>query len=303
MYSLTVKDSPENIERILPLLHQHISWGWEEKNQDTVIIHFSSEKPALNFKRLVREVIPVASLRLQPVQSQDWTEDWKQYFTPINIEDTFIVLPEWLEHTPSPLIKIIITPKMAFGTGHHATTRLCLKILSSLFRKQLITRDFHFLDLGTGSGILGIAGAKLGLKGTGLDIDPAAIDNAMENIALNKVHNHFEVKTDDLHNLDKNKKFNLIFANILASTLQDLANQIISRLSTDRYCLILSGILGKQASDVAQTYINLGLNAPEIIYHGEWCALVWKHNSIQQCAPDFSRAMSLQSKHSTLHHI
>lgn len=279
MYSLTVKDSPENIEKLLPLLHQHISWGWEEKNQDTVIVHFSSEDPAVNFQRLVRELIPDSSSRIQPVQSQDWTEDWKQYFTPINIENTFIILPEWLENTPSPLIKIIITPKMAFGTGHHATTSLCLKILSSLFRKKTITRDFRFLDLGTGSGILGIAGAKLGLKGTGLDIDPAAIENARENITLNKVHYKFEVKTDDLHNLDKNQKFNLIFANILAPTLQELARQIISLLSPDRYCLVLSGILGKQASDVAETYINLGLDAPEIIHQGEWCALVWNHNS------------------------
>ncbi|MFP4397307.1 MAG: 50S ribosomal protein L11 methyltransferase [Desulfonatronovibrio sp.] len=278
MYSLTVKDSPENIEKIQPLLHQHINWGWEEKNQDTVIIHFSSENPAVNFKRLVRETIPDSSSRLQPVQSQDWTEDWKQYFTPINIEDTFIILPDWLEHTPSPLIKIIITPKMAFGTGHHATTSLCLKILCSLFRKKIITRDFRFLDLGTGSGILGIAGAKLGLKGTGLDIDPAATDNAWENIALNKVQDNFEVKTEDLHELDKNQKFNLIFANILAPTLQELAKEILSRLSPDRYCLILSGILGKQASDVAETYMSLGLNAPEATHEGEWCALVWNHS-------------------------
>lgn len=279
MYSLTVKDSPENIEKILPLLHRHISWGWEEKDQDTVIIHFSGEDPAVNFKRLVRKAIPDSSSRLQPVQSQDWTEDWKQYFTPINIENTFIILPDWLENTPSPLIKIIITPKMAFGTGHHATTSLCLQALSSLFHKKTITRDFRFLDLGTGSGILGIAAAKLGLKGTGLDIDPAAIDNARENIALNKVHHKFEIKTDDLHNLDKNQKFNLIFANILAPTLQELAGQIISRLSTDRYTLILSGILDRQASGVAETYINLGLNTPEVIHHGEWCTLVWSHNS------------------------
>lgn len=279
MYSLTIKSDQELTDQILQLLYRHINWGWEEKDQYEIIIHFTGKKPAADFEDLVRTVAPGCVFELNPVREKDWTEDWKQYFTPIKINDTFIILPQWLEDTPSTLTKIIITPKMAFGTGHHPTTSLCLKVLSSLTRKGYINKKDRFLDLGTGSGILGIAGAKLGLFGRGIDIDPSAVDNARENIILNKVQDRFKVETAEIAAMDKDKKYNLIFANILASTLMDLAPEILSFLDKDNHCLILSGILGKQAHDVAKAYKRLGSEGPEILHEGEWSALVWVHDS------------------------
>jgi ribosomal protein L11 methyltransferase len=279
MYSLTIKSDQEFTDQIPQLLYRHINWGWEEKDQHEIIIHFTGKKPAADFEDLVRAVAPGCVFDLNPVEEKDWTEDWKQYFTPIKINNTFIILPQWLEDTPSNLTKIIITPKMAFGTGHHPTTSLCLKILSSLTRKGYINKKDRFLDLGTGSGILGIAGAKLGLFGRGIDIDPSAVDNARENIVLNKVQDRFKVETAEITAMNKDKKYNLIFANILASTLMDLAPKILSFLDKDNHCLILSGILGKQAHDVAKAYKRLGSERAEILHEGEWSALVWVHDS------------------------
>ncbi len=279
MYSLSIKSTPENTEKVRLLLYQHISWGWEEEDRHTSIIHFSGEKAAADFKERILYVCPDCLFELKPVQDKDWTEDWKQYFTPIQINDTFVVLPEWLEKTPSSLIKIIITPKMAFGTGHHPTTSLCLKTLSSLFNRGIIKKEYRFLDLGTGSGILGIAAAKLGLSGIGLDVDDSAIENARENITLNKVESRFKVSNTDVRTLNKDAGFNLIFANILASTLTDLAPGIVSLLDEERHCLVLSGLLKNQADDVVNAYVSLGLGMPGTLSEGEWSALVWTSDS------------------------
>jgi ribosomal protein L11 methyltransferase len=278
MYSLSIKSKPGDRPGILPLLYRYISWGWEETDQDEIIIHFTGRKQAAEFKKLVMSVAPESTFDLKPVTEKDWTEDWKQYFTPIRINDTFIILPEWLEHEPSNLIRIIITPKMAFGTGHHATTCLCLKILSSLSAKGVINIKDRFLDLGTGSGILGIAGAKLGLSGLGIDMDPSAVDNARENISLNKVQDRFQVKTAEISAIERDRKFNLVFANILASTLVEFVPEILSFLDADRYCLILSGILDKQVQAVTEAYEGSLPGRPEIWKEGEWAALVWTHN-------------------------
>lgn len=275
MYALTIKTTPQNYDQTLLLLHRDISWGWEEVDQNTFIIYFSGENQARDFKKQFHKICQGCHAEIQPVQSQDWNEDWKQYFTPITINNTFIVLPEWLQYTPSSLKKIIITPKMAFGTGHHATTSLCLKTLSQIYNQGKLSRGSTFLDLGTGSGILGIASAKLGLSGIGLDIDSSAVDNARENASLNNVQDAFQVQTGGIHSTPNNRQFNLIFANIIASTLKELAESIISTMDKSDSHLILSGILSDQAEDVAKTYAEFDLGWPEIKNDGEWYALVW----------------------------
>ena len=275
MYALTIKTTPQNYDQTLLLLHRDISWGWEEVDQNTFIIYFSGENQARDFKKQFHKICQSCHAEIQPVQSQDWNEDWKQYFSPITINNTFIVLPEWLQYTPSSLKKIIITPKMAFGTGHHATTSLCLKTLSQIYNQGKLSRGSTFLDLGTGSGILGIASAKLGLSGIGLDIDSSAVDNARENASLNNVQDAFQVQTGGIHSIPNNRQFNLIFANIIASTLKELAESIISTMDKSDSHLILSGILSDQAEDVAKTYAEFDLGWPEIKNDGEWYALVW----------------------------
>lgn len=274
MYSLTISLSREDMAKIRQQLYLNISWGWEERDNQFVI-HFTGHDQARDLAELARKTVPDCETRIRPVQNVNWNEEWKQYFTPVCINDTFIILPDWLEHTPTDLIKIVITPKMAFGTGHHPTTRLCLKALSSLSRQGIIDKDWKFLDLGTGSGILGIAAARLGLTGICLDIDRIAVENTLENAAGNKVQDRLEIRTGDVFSINRDTRINMVIANILSSTLKELADQIVSLLDMDDFCLILSGILKTQVDEVVKTYAGKGLASPEVFHEQEWSVLVW----------------------------
>lgn len=275
MYLLTIGSNLQDSETMQILLHANISWGWEESSQHTFLVHFTGKDRAVEFMDLVRDTLPDSLFELAPVQNMDWSQDWKKYFTPVAVEDTFIILPEWHADTESSLTKIIITPKMAFGTGHHPTTSLCLKSLASVFKQGALDSKSTFLDLGTGSGILGIAAAKLGMTGLGLDNDPCAVDNASENIALNNVGSRFQVKAGEVAATGNKDRFNLILANILSSTLINLAEELCSKLDKHRACLILSGILDKQVQKVISAYKGLAPGTPYVQSQDEWSAITW----------------------------
>jgi ribosomal protein L11 methyltransferase len=134
----------------------------------------------------------------------------------------------------------------------------------------------EFLDLGTGSGILGIGLAKLGLHGQGLDIDPQAIACARENAEINNVAEAFSVAVGGITTLPEDKRFQVIVANILSKPLIFMAKDILSHLAPGG-CLALSGILVEQAQDVIRAYKRLGLPDPVQRDEGEWCGLLWTH--------------------------
>ena len=278
MFKLKIKTRPDEKETLESLLYEHISWGWEEEElpgQALVFdIYFHQEDAGYRFKELALSLCPNIEILEETVPVQDWNSAWKNFFTPIEVDQRFVVLPDWLKHEKESAVPIIITPKMAFGTGHHATTHLCLQAVSRLWDMGHLQSGQNFLDLGTGSGILGIACARLGMSGLGLDIDHVAVDNALENIEINQVRDLFQVREGDLSSLGPDQKFNLILGNILSSTLKQLAPKIIRHLD-DSGVLILSGILTDQASSVEKRYQELGLGQPARINMQEWSALVW----------------------------
>jgi len=264
-------------ESVQGFLFEHVKWGWEETELNEEInftIYFTNTVLANEFAALIKSKFTPLKLTLKERQGQDWTENWKQFFTPINILDRFIILPSWEKNKRPDLIPIFIEPKMAFGTGHHATTTLCLEAIITLFDRNIIQPSQNFLDLGTGSGILGIACAKLGLSGIGLDIDPVAIDNAQGNILANNTQDKFTPDLGSIDQINREKKFDLILANILAKPLINLAPQIVSHLQ-ENGTLILSGILIEQEREVANTYKRQGLGDPQIKHKNEWSCLIW----------------------------
>jgi len=163
---------------------------------------------------------------------------------------------------------------MAFGTGHHPTTALCLTCIADLNRAGAIEPGMEFLDLGTGSGILGIGMAKLGLTGLGLDIDPQAIVCAEENAGINNVADQFKVAVGGINSLPQDKRFQVLVANILSKPLIFMAPDILRHIAPGG-CLALSGILVEQAPDVIRAYVRLGLPEPVLRESGEWCGLLW----------------------------
>ncbi len=277
----------EHVELLWALLALHISFGWEEESlltgQTCFKVHCESREFVNKLCETVQNNVLAAQVQITEIENEDWTKAWREFFTPIACGAHFMVLPPWLLASTDLQGRsaIVIEPKSAFGTGHHNTTALCLQVVSELLDKGRIAKGMEFLDLGTGSGILGIGACKFGLFGVGTDIDTLAVDNALENRDINAIAAYDAVQKQGLDVLHgstevvKGRKFDVILANILAKPLQELAPDIVALMKKDA-CLVLSGLLLIQAKDVEAAYTALGLAPARMIVDGEWAALVWE---------------------------
>lgn len=262
------------------LLALEVPFGWEEQSLPTgetrFRVHCEQKDFLERLQQLLKQTVPAAESALSELEETDWLAAWRQFFTPVCCGNHFVVLPPWLADTQDfpGRTPILIEPKSAFGTGHHATTALCLRVVSDLLEAGRLQQGQHFLDLGTGSGVLGIGCCKFGLTGEGLDIDPLAVDNAVENRALNAIApEHFTVAEGSIGAVT-GKQFDLVLANILARPLTEMAADIV-RVCRPGGCLVLSGLLEIQADGVTAAYKAQGLPEPRRIIDGEWAALVW----------------------------
>ncbi len=189
---------------------------------------------------------------LEELPDQDWGEKWKEGLTPLAIGRVF-VRPSWIAaETPPGMVEVTLDPGMAFGTGTHPTTSLCLAAMS----ERLAARPgARVLDVGTGSGLLAIAARKLGApRVVGNDNDPIAVRVALENAALNGVQVDFDLRDVG----EQPGPFDLVLANILANTLCELAPAIAAQLAPGGVVL-LSGILTPQEAEVRAAYVAAGL--------------------------------------------
>ena len=259
------------------MLAVRVSCGWEEQSLPGRVTRFVIHAPdALFIQKLTAELQalhPSLDVAVSNVEEQDWQHAWREYFTPVAC-GRFLVLPPWrVQDTPlDGLLPIIIEPRSAFGTGHHASTALCLEAISELYQAGRIVAGMRFLDLGTGSGILGIACCRLGLSGIGVDTDPLAIENALENRDRNACP-EFTLSVGSLeHVVDRH--FDVALANILARPLQELAPDL-TRALRNSGCLVLSGILAAQADEVEAAYAREGFSTARRKQSGEWMALIW----------------------------
>ncbi len=262
-------------------LSGRVAHGWEEKplEDDTIFytIHLEDHPLGSEIVAEIKKRWPEAGCTSEEIEAENWGLAWKEYFEPIVCGDMFEILPPWLMDTKTEGLRhIVIEPKMAFGTGGHPTTALCLELISKLFREGKLDPKMNFFDLGTGSAILSIALAKLGIKGTGVDIDPQSIVCALENLQNNGVESDVTLAVGSADCIDQSLKYDLVVANILSGPLIELSSAVIARLK-ENSILILSGILNEQAEGVAKAYITKGLPAPEIFIDGEWAALLWEN--------------------------
>lgn len=205
------------------------------------------------------------------VEGDDWLEIWKTHFRPLHIGEKIVVCPEWIKYEKQPHEEVVLLDSnMAFGTGEHETTAMCLKLL-----QQYLTAQSVCIDVGCGSGILGISAIKLGAKYAYLtDIDYVAVESAKHNSEINGVADRVTVAHSNL--LDNAEiKGDVMLANITAEILCGLAPSIPKNLKAGG-TLILSGIIESRLDMVIKAFCEQGLTLEKQIKEGEWIALSFK---------------------------
>jgi ribosomal protein L11 methyltransferase len=205
------------------------------------------------------------------IPEQDWGENWKRFFKPLRVGARFVVKPPWFRtRLKRGELSIEITPGMAFGTGTHATTRLCMEVLEKRLKK-----GFSVLDVGTGSGILSIAAARLGGGETwGIDVDPVAVEIARENVSRNGVSDRVHIRKARIGEI--RKRFDIIVANLDFRGLKGTRMALIRHLKK-RGFLILSGMLEREGERIRHLYMETGfLQWVEVVQEGEWICLTFR---------------------------
>ncbi len=203
------------------------------------------------------------------VDDSEWKDNWKEYFKPAKITEHIVIKPTWetYEAAADELV-IEIDPGMAFGTGTHPTTSLCVQLLEKYIEPNKDT----VLDVGCGSGILSIAAALIGAKDIlAVDIDPIAVQVSKENIELNQLSSKIKVLEGDLTK-GLQKKADIIVANLMADLVIILSKDVAAHLK-EKSIYISSGILIEKKEVVASAIQACGFHILEIVEEGEWCAL------------------------------
>lgn len=207
---------------------------------------------------------------IKKLRREDWAESWKKHFKPIEIGGALLIKPSWIKRKPrKSQACVILDPGLSFGTGQHATTSFCLQ---QIVRCRQSARTQSFLDIGTGSGILAIAAAKIGYSPVqAFDFDPEAVRVSRSNAAQNKVDSSMHPVRRDLTKLplQSRTKFDLVCANLIYDLLLSERQKIVNRVSTPG-SLILAGILKTQFSQVQEAYEKLGMKLVASKAEKEW---------------------------------
>ncbi len=270
MKRMFVDIPPEyNIETGEALLHFYLE---PDKDNEALLEAVKKELESL------REFMDIGECVLQSSETEDidWINNWKKHFHSFNVDDIYIV-PSWEEVSQIKGASMIlrIDPGTAFGTGMHETTQLCIRQL-----KKYIKPGCSVLDIGTGSGILGIVSMKLGAgKVLGTDLDPCTVSAVAENKMANKIADDcFELVLGNIINDISVKekagyeKYDIITANILAEVLMELAPQAIKHLKTGGI-FITSGILDNKETAVKENFESTGFEISEVTRQGEWVSI------------------------------
>lgn len=217
-------------------------------------------------------ITPIPEPVFREVVETDWSLEWKKHFRPIRIGKHLIIVPSWMEWKEAEEDAVLrLDPGMAFGTGMHPTTQLCLEAL-----EERIAPGMEVIDLGCGSGILAIAALRLGAgRATGWDTDPEAVRVAQENARTNGVESRFEVRLGSLQDLLTGKRSApVVAANILAGVLEAMLRASLAAVVRPGGCLILSGILLDQSGAVEDALAENGLRLAEKKIREDWVALL-----------------------------
>jgi ribosomal protein L11 methyltransferase len=278
-FSLTTDVKHEELELAEAALHESGASGLEVRDgpgtmpgvrapasgEAIIVAWFDGKSAALKADKELKKAVPSVRTEVEKLEDKDWSTEWKKRIKSVQVGRLWVGPPWDAEKAAPHLIKIVIEPKMAFGTGDHPTTTLCLSAVDMFMAAHA---GASVLDVGTGTGVLALAAKRLGAsRVVAIDNDPISVELAKE-----------AAKENDLRGIDISTKtlakisgtFELVVANILANTLTDLAHLIVPKVGKR---LVLAGILTPQAEAVAAAYVKRGLTALEPTVQGEWVRL------------------------------
>ena len=278
---LVVSD-PEDVRDFLSKKH---TYDWDYVDPDVLLqgeqrpgITFYLEDDAAGQKLLVQVKDRLASELTQPgafqlssrtADDSEWRDNWKQYFKPARVTKRLVVKPSWEDYEPGQDDLVIeIDPGMAFGTGTHATTGMCMQFLETYIDSE----NDVVLDVGCGSGILSMAAALLGAgRVVGVDLDPVAVEVAKENVERNRLSDRIVTMEGDLTK-GLSLKADIVVANLMADLVIMLAGDVAAHLQ-GKSIFLSSGILAEKCDQVVQALQDCGFSVLEIKEQDGWCAI------------------------------
>ena len=246
-----------------------------DKSKGSCSIFVPEEKNVSEYISYINERLPLLGIPYETeiinTADEEWSTAWKKYYKPTPIGERIVIVPSW-EHYDKKDGEIIIDmdPGMAFGTGTHETTRLCATLL-----EKYIKQGDKMLDIGSGSGILAICGAKLGASSCfACDIDPVAVRTEKENCERNGCDNITCAISDLLAGVS-DEKYDIVTANIVADIIIRLSSDV-GRYMKDGAHIVVSGIISEREPEVDRAMLESGFTKVEALYDGGWCAEVFR---------------------------
>ncbi|MCP9447529.1 MAG: 50S ribosomal protein L11 methyltransferase [Nitrospira sp.] len=257
----------------------HVQGAWQDG--ETIHLYWPSDHWSPDRLHRIRDLCRqlagtgVPDLSVNRLAHQDWNRLWAESVKPLHVGRRLVIRPSWESvHLEPHQIEIVLDPKQAFGTGHHATTRLLLEWL-----EDVVQGGETLLDVGTGSGILAMAALRLGAaRAVGIDHDPVAIECAREAACVNGFGSELVFQCGEMQDLDPSQSFQLVVANLDQQTLSDLAEELACR-SSNR--LLVSGLLSEQEREVVEVFGRAGLYPGGKREADGWLAMAFVH--VQSC--------------------
>lgn len=289
---VSVETNGEGAEAVSELFNRHgtggavllteFDRGFKGSNSKVVTVktYIPASEKGIEARRKLEEgfwhlsqIYPLSELTFRSLPCEEWATAWKKHFPILHIGRRLVIRPPWLEYRPRPdEVAIELEPGMAFGTGLHPTTRMCL-----LAAEELTRPGMRALDVGTGSGILAIAAAKLGAGPVlALDIDPTAVQVAQANVMANEVADRVHVLLGSLKDI-KPGLWDMIFVNILAQTIITLLEDGLAAHLSPGGRIVAAGIIEGQEKEVEEAFASQGLTITERKREGEWVTLIGQH--------------------------
>ncbi len=280
-YGIYIEDYSNLEQDVLEIAHADLideDLRAKDKTHSVIHIYISECDNATEAIAFLKERLKVADIDCEiknvTVDDSDWNENWKKYFKAFEIGEKLAICPSWETYDKGSTRTVIsLDPGAAFGTGGHATTSLCLEIL-----EKAVSSEKTLLDIGTGSGILSVASALLGINNAvGVDIDAQSVKTAKENAKQNGVSDKTEFIVGDLAEKISDK-YDIVCANIVADVIIRLFDNVSDYMKKDGL-LIVSGIIDMRADEVEKSAVSHGFKIIETRIKEEWRAYILKKQS------------------------